>query len=91
MQVSRDTAQGVETCVLVSLDFDPYGTDGKGRTCGSHGVSMGGRAHSSRSMFNGADQGVQRVYNISTRKLGYVRDRQQTMILQVSFRKREKE
>ena len=34
-RVSRDTAQGVETCVQVHRGFDQSGTDGKRRSCGS--------------------------------------------------------
>ena len=33
--VSRDTDQGVETCVQVSRESDPCGTDGDGRSRGS--------------------------------------------------------
>ena len=34
-RVSRDTAQGVKTCVQVSRESDPSGTDGDGKSCGS--------------------------------------------------------
>ena len=34
--VSPNTAPGVETCVPVSWDSHPSGTDGKGMSCGSH-------------------------------------------------------
>ena len=45
---------GVETCVPVSRESDPSGTDGKGGSwfaCEGTGVSTGGRVHSSPLFF----------------------------------------
>ena len=57
-RVSRDTAQGVETCVQVSQESHPSGTDGDRRRAVD-------RLHrywrATAPLFCGADQGVQHV------------------------------
>ena len=84
--VSRDTAQGVETCVQVSGEFDPSGTDGDGRRYGSL-VKAPAPARvdvPSAHFFQRGPRSPTRVYKFFfflTRMLGSVCDRQPTMIL----------
>ena len=51
--VSRDTAQGVETCVQVSHLSDPSGTDGDGRRAviGLHLLAAEGEARTSGGLW----------------------------------------
>ena len=93
---ARDTDQGVETCVQVSRESHPSGTDGdRKESCGSLV-----KAQASARVFvpnappffvvltKESHTCVQVVFTIM---LGSAHDGQPTMILQVSFQMRKKE
>ena len=88
--VARDTAQGVETCVQVSRESHPSGTDGE-RAVEAQ-ASARGRAHSS-PLFCGTDQRVHDVCTSFFHENAWIcaRRRQPTVILQVSVRERKQE
>ena len=91
--VSRHTNHGVGTCVRVSRDSDPSGTDGDRRSCGLLVKAQASARLDVPTARHFLQYGPRRPTCVVTsfcfkRKLGSVHDGQPTVIMRVSAMKR---